>query len=92
MSFANAKSPPRYMRGCSHPQKYFYELARVRVPSWTYLCTPLVVASARRRGRGEGTEADPIWLFVEGFILFAEPSLVVLMDELVWLDAPWHWV
>ena len=38
---------------------------------------------------GEGTEAGPIWLFVEGFVLFAEPSLVALMDELVWLDVPW---
>ena len=56
----------------------------MRVPSWTSLCILLVMASARRHGRGEGMEADPIRLFVEGFILFVELRFAVLMDELVW--------
>ena len=37
---------------------------------------------------GEVNEDGPTYLFVEGFVLFAEPALVCQLDELVWLDVP----
>ena len=50
---------------------------------------------AERRQRqlvktGEMLDTGPIYLFVEGLVIFAEPSLVALMHELVWLDVPWR--
>ena len=35
-------------------------------------------------------EGEPVYIIVEGFILFAEPAIVHQVDELVWLHVPWE--
>ena len=34
--------------------------------------------------------SSPMYIIVEGFVLFAEPAIVKQLDVLVWLDIPWE--